>query len=144
VHARDAGHFGVVSVTTLSGAHACMHAHRGHLELTFVHGPWPSMAGHAALPAERAPCTQVLLKCSHVPVRQQRVRPADQKHGDRVDTPVPRQRVQGRVPVPPLITKLRAVMCFGWVFFLISSGSPHVLRAHMGVHRTCGEPTKSN
>ena len=23
-----------------------------------------------------------------------------------------------------------------WVIFLISSGSPHVLRAHMGVHRT--------
>ena len=23
---------------------------------------------------------------------------------------------------------------------MISSGSPHVLRAHTGVHRTCGEP----
>ena len=30
----------------------------------------------------------------------------------------------------------RAVKFFGWVFFLISSGSPHV--RHMG--RTCGEP----
>ena len=31
---------------------------------------------------------------------------------------------------------------FGWVFFLISLGgrAPHVLRAHVGVHRTCGEP----
>ena len=25
----------------------------------------------------------------------------------------------------------------------ISSGSPHVLRAHMGVHRTCGEPDET-
>ena len=31
-------------------------------------------------------------------------------------------------------------MFFGWGFFLISSGSPHAPRAHMGVHRTCGEP----
>ena len=36
----------------------------------------------------------------------------------------------------------RAVMPFGWVFFLIPLGSPHVLRAHRG--RTCGErQTKS-
>ena len=34
----------------------------------------------------------------------------------------------------------RAVMFLGWVFFLISLGSPHVLRAHMG--RTCGEPNE--
>ena len=36
----------------------------------------------------------------------------------------------------------RAVIIFGWVFFLIPSGgqAPHVLRAQMGVHRTCGEP----
>ena len=34
------------------------------------------------------------------------------------------------------------VMFFGWVFFLISLGSPHVLRAHMG--RTCGERKKPN
>ena len=27
-----------------------------------------------------------------------------------------------------------------WEFFLISLGSRHALRAHMGVHRTCGEP----
>ena len=24
----------------------------------------------------------------------------------------------------------------------VSPGSPHVLRAHMGVHRTCGEPNE--
>ena len=33
-------------------------------------------------------------------------------------------------------SRQRAVKCFGWVFFLISSGSPHV--HPMG--RTCGEP----
>ena len=33
-----------------------------------------------------------------------------------------------------------AVMFFGWVFFLISSGSPHVRCTPMGVHRACGEP----
>ena len=35
-------------------------------------------------------------------------------------------------------------MFFGWVFFLISLGgqAPHVLRAHMGLHRTCGEPNE--
>ena len=33
-------------------------------------------------------------------------------------------------------SRKRAVKCFGWVFFLISSGSPHV--RPMG--RTCGEP----
>ena len=33
---------------------------------------------------------------------------------------------------------------FGWEFFLISLGgqAPHVLRAHMGVHCTCGEPNE--
>jgi len=38
----------------------------------------------------------------------------------------------------------RAVIRFGWVFFLISLGgqAPHVLRAQMGVHRTCGEPNE--
>ena len=36
-----------------------------------------------------------------------------------------------------------AVMFFsGWVCLLIPLGSPHVRRAHMGVHRTCGEPTE--
>ena len=34
----------------------------------------------------------------------------------------------------------RAVIFFGWVFFLISSGSPHARCTPMGVHRTCGEP----
>jgi len=29
---------------------------------------------------------------------------------------------------------------FGWVFFLIASGSPHVRCTPMGVHRACGEP----
>ena len=33
-----------------------------------------------------------------------------------------------------------AVTFFGWVFFLISLGSQHVLRAHMG--HTCGEPNE--
>ena len=33
-----------------------------------------------------------------------------------------------------------AVMLSVWVFPLVSSGSPHVLRANTGVHRTCGEP----
>ena len=40
-------------------------------------------------------------------------------------------RVRVRVPA-----RKRAVIYFGWVFFLISSGSPHV--RPMG--RTCGEP----
>ena len=35
-------------------------------------------------------------------------------------------------------SRKRAVKFFGWVFFLISSGSPHV--RPMGVHRTRGEP----
>ena len=43
---------------------------------------------------------------------------------------------------PEPYERKRAVKCFGWVFVLISSGSPHVLRAHMGVHRTCGEPNE--
>ena len=40
----------------------------------------------------------------------------------------------------------RAVIFSGLVFFLISLGgqAPHVLRAHMGVLNTCGEPTESN
>ena len=40
----------------------------------------------------------------------------------------------------------RAVVFFGWVFFLISSGgqAPHVLRAHVGVHRTCVRGAKRN
>ena len=33
-------------------------------------------------------------------------------------------------------------MFSGWVFFLGSLGLPHVLRAHMGVHRTCGGPNE--
>ena len=38
-------------------------------------------------------------------------------------------------------------MRHGWVFFSpvdshVSSGSPHVLRAHMGVRRACGEPNE--
>ena len=39
---------------------------------------------------------------------------------------------------PNTCSRKRAVIFFGWVFFLISSGSPHV--RPMGVHRTCGEP----
>ena len=37
-----------------------------------------------------------------------------------------------------------AVMFVGWVFYLMSLGgqAPHALRAHMGVHRTCGEPNE--
>ena len=35
------------------------------------------------------------------------------------------------------------VVCSRWVRFLTPVGSPHVLRAHMGVHRTCGEPNKT-
>ena len=37
-----------------------------------------------------------------------------------------------------------AVVFVGWVFFLSSLGgqAPHVLRAPMGVHRTCGEPNE--
>ena len=40
----------------------------------------------------------------------------------------------------------KAARFFGWVFLLISLGgqAPHVLRAHMGVHRTCGEPNEIN
>ena len=37
-------------------------------------------------------------------------------------------------------SRKRAVNVFGWVFFLISSGSPHV--RPMGVHRTWGEPVE--
>ena len=33
-------------------------------------------------------------------------------------------------------------MFCGWVFFLVSLGSPHVLRAHMGHGHTCGEPNE--
>ena len=46
---------------------------------------------------------------------------------------------------PVLITKSRkrAVMFFGWVFFLILYGSPHVQCIPMGVHRACGEPDES-
>ena len=38
----------------------------------------------------------------------------------------------------------RAVTFFGWVFQEIPLGgqAPHVLRAHMGVHRTCGGPNE--
>jgi len=41
----------------------------------------------------------------------------------------------------PLGSVKRAVAFFGWVFFLISSGSPRVLRSHMG--HTCGEPNET-
>ena len=37
------------------------------------------------------------------------------------------------------VSRKRVVMFFGWVFDLISLGSPRVLRVHMG--HTCGEPT---
>ena len=37
-------------------------------------------------------------------------------------------------------SRKRAVKFFGWVFFLISSGSPHVRCTPTG--RTCGEPDK--
>jgi hypothetical protein len=30
------------------------------------------------------------------------------------------------------VSRKRGVIFFGWVFYLISLGSPHVLRAHMG------------
>ena len=36
------------------------------------------------------------------------------------------------------VSRKRAVIFFGWVFFLFSSGSPHVRCTPMG--RTCGEP----
>ena len=40
--------------------------------------------------------------------------------------------------------KKRAVIFFGWVFFLISLGgqAPHVLRDHMWAFNTCGEPNE--
>ena len=39
-------------------------------------------------------------------------------------------------------SRKRAVIHFGWVFFLISLGSPRVLRAHMWALNTCGEPNE--
>ena len=36
----------------------------------------------------------------------------------------------------------RAVIFLGGGIFLISSGSPHVLRAHTGALNTCGEPNE--
>ena len=41
-------------------------------------------------------------------------------------------------PAGDVILGKKAFMFFGRVFFLIALGSPHVLRARMGVHRTCG------
>ena len=44
-----------------------------------------------------------------------------------------------------LVPEKGAVTFFGWAFFLISLGSPHVRPMgvhHAGVHRTCGEPTE--
>ena len=38
----------------------------------------------------------------------------------------------------------RAVIFFGWVFFLVSSAHPHVLRAHTGRTVRADERTKSN
>ena len=46
------------------------------------------------------------------------------------------RRPPRRDPVQRAWARTRAVTCFGWVFFLISSGSPHV--RPMG--RTCGAP----
>ena len=51
-------------------------------------------------------------------------------------------RKRGHAHVDLACSPESAVVFFGWVFFLIPLGSPHVLRAHMGVHRTCGEPTE--
>ena len=38
------------------------------------------------------------------------------------------------------VSRKRAAIVFGWVFFLILVGSPRMLRAHMG--HTCGEPNE--
>ena len=46
--------------------------------------------------------------------------------------------IAGVPDLPAPREKKRAVTCFGWVFFLTSSGSPHVRCTPMG--RTCGEP----
>ena len=53
-----------------------------------------------------------------------------------VDLIVVDQRHERRGPV----ARASAVIYFGWVFFLVSSGSPHVRRTPMGVRRTCREP----
>ena len=41
-----------------------------------------------------------------------------------------------------LSAKERGLMFFGWVFFLVSFVSPHVLRARMWAFHTCGEPNE--
>ena len=46
------------------------------------------------------------------------------------------------VAAKTVCSRKRAVILFGWAFFLISLGSPHVRCTPMG--RTCGDQTKSN
>ena len=95
--------------------------------------------GFVSLPTRAPHGAHTWCLAAHVTAqRRQEKHPPVQHHGSfsrkRLRAAEARERV--------LITNKRGnVFRVGiFEFVLISSGSPHVLRAHMGVHRTCGKP----
>ena len=94
------------------------HSYAGGLKLTKSGGNRPS-AGFRLPPLVLLACSALVSSCTPSPL------------APHVTTDT--------APSNPC-SRQRTVMFSGWVYFLISSGSPHVRCTPMGVRRTCGEP----